>query len=104
MVADRGKREAMVCATDSDDGEEAVMSGAYWLLGNLAIVRVGGEETDGRFSLVEFLSPADDMIPLHVHRRDSQTVYVLDGEVPFYLPGDSRVLNAGEFIPQPAGV
>ena len=80
------------------------MPRAYWLLGNLAIVHVGGEETERRYSLVEFLSPADDMIPLHVHRQDSQTVYVLEGEVTFYLPGESRVLGPGECIHQPAGV
>jgi mannose-6-phosphate isomerase-like protein (cupin superfamily) len=76
----------------------------YWLLGNLAIVHVSGEETEGRFCLVEFQTPADDWIPLHVHRRDSQTVYVLEGEVTFYLPGEQRALGAGECIHQPAGV
>jgi mannose-6-phosphate isomerase-like protein (cupin superfamily) len=77
---------------------------AYWLLSNLVIVHVSGEETEGRFSLVEFLMPPDDMTPLHVHQRDSQTTYVLEGEVTFYLPGSSAVLRAGECIHQPAGV
>jgi quercetin dioxygenase-like cupin family protein len=80
------------------------MPQAYWLLGNLAIVHVGGDETEGRFSLVEFLSPPDEMIPLHVHRHDSQTTYVLEGEVTVYLPGESHVLGPGECIHQPAGV
>jgi quercetin dioxygenase-like cupin family protein len=68
------------------------------------IVHVCGEETEGRFSLVEFLMPPGDMTPLHVHQRDSQTTYVLEGEVTFYLPGSSTVLRAGECIHQPAGV
>jgi mannose-6-phosphate isomerase-like protein (cupin superfamily) len=77
---------------------------AYWVLSNLVIVHVSGDETEGRFCLVEFLMPPDDMTPLHVHQRDSQTTYVLDGEVTIYLPGSSTVLRAGECIHQPAGV
>ena len=77
---------------------------AYWLLADLATVHVTGEDTEGRFSLVEFLMPPGDMTPLHVHRRDSQTTYVLDGEVTFYLGGESRVCGPGECIHQPAGV
>ena len=84
--------------------DTGAQSRAYWLLGSLVIVHVTGEETEDRFCLVEFLSPPDDMPPLHVHRHDSQTTYVLEGEVTFYLPGESRVLGAGECIHQPPGI
>jgi mannose-6-phosphate isomerase-like protein (cupin superfamily) len=77
---------------------------AYWFWSDLVIVHASGDETDGRFSLVEFLMPPDDMTPLHVHRRESQTVYVMEGEVTIWLPGVSRVLRAGECLIQPAGV
>jgi quercetin dioxygenase-like cupin family protein len=80
------------------------MSRAYWLLGDLAIVHLGGAQTEGRYSLVEFLAPPEDMTPLHVHRRDSQTTYVLEGEVTFYLPGESRICRPGDWVHQPAGV
>jgi quercetin dioxygenase-like cupin family protein len=69
---------------------------AYWLLGSLAVVHVGSEESGSRFSLVEWLTPAGDMTPLHVHRNAVQTVYVLEGEVTFYLPGVMRVCGPGE--------
>lgn len=48
--------------------------------------------------------PPGDMTPLHVHRHDTQTTYVLEGEVTFYLPGITRALRRGECIHQPAGV
>jgi mannose-6-phosphate isomerase-like protein (cupin superfamily) len=86
---------------------EAVSTGeqrAYWFWADLVIVHVSGDETGGRFSLVEFLMPPDDMTPLHVHRRESQTVYVLEGEVTIWWPGVSRVLRSGECIHQPACV
>jgi quercetin dioxygenase-like cupin family protein len=77
---------------------------AYWFWSDLVIIHVAGEETDERFSLVEFLMPPGDMTPLHVHRRDSQTTYVLEGEVTIWLPGESHVLGPGGCIHQPAGV
>jgi mannose-6-phosphate isomerase-like protein (cupin superfamily) len=76
---------------------------AYWLLGSLAIVHLRGEETDGRFSLVEWLTRSGGMTPLHIHRDDSQTVYVLEGEVTFNLPGVTRVCGPGELVYTPAG-
>ena len=77
---------------------------AFWLLSNLVIVHVSGEESDGRFCLLEFLTPSGDMTPLHVHRHDSQTSYVLEGALTVYLPGSSRVVGPGECIHLPAGV
>jgi quercetin dioxygenase-like cupin family protein len=77
---------------------------AYWFWNDLVIVHLSGGETSGRFSLVEFVTPPGDMTPLHVHRRESQTMYVLEGEVTVWLPGESHVLRAGDCIHQPAGV
>jgi mannose-6-phosphate isomerase-like protein (cupin superfamily) len=62
---------------------------AYRFLGSLVIIHVSGEETQGRFPLLEFLVPPGDMPPLHVHRRADQTWYTLEGELSVYLPGES---------------
>jgi mannose-6-phosphate isomerase-like protein (cupin superfamily) len=77
---------------------------AYWLLSNLVIVHVSGDESDGRFSLVEFLMPPGEWTPLHVHREESQTTYVLEGEVTIHLPDGAHVLRPGDCIYQPAGL
>jgi quercetin dioxygenase-like cupin family protein len=78
---------------------------AYWFLRDLVIVHVSGDETEGRFGLVEFLMPPGDMTPLHVHRGESQTTCVLDGEVTIWLPGGvSRVLRPGDSTHQAPGV
>jgi quercetin dioxygenase-like cupin family protein len=76
----------------------------YWFLDNLVVVLVSGDETGGRFSLLEFLTPPGDMTPLHVHVRESQTEYVLEGELTVYLPDGERVLRAGDWLHMPAGV
>jgi mannose-6-phosphate isomerase-like protein (cupin superfamily) len=77
---------------------------AYWFYGDLVIVHVSGDETGGRFSLVEFVQPPGEWTPLHVHRDSDQTHYVLEGEVTLYLPGQSFVLRPGDCVNAPMNV
>jgi mannose-6-phosphate isomerase-like protein (cupin superfamily) len=77
---------------------------AYWFYGDLVIVHVSGAETDGRFCLLEFLQPAGEWTPLHVHKTSDQTQYVLEGELTVYLPDRSVVLGAGECVNTPMNV
>jgi mannose-6-phosphate isomerase-like protein (cupin superfamily) len=77
---------------------------AYWFYGGLAIVHVSGEETEGRFSLVEEVQPPGAWTPLHVHRRADQTLYVLEGELTLHLPGKSVAIGPGECAYGPLNV
>jgi mannose-6-phosphate isomerase-like protein (cupin superfamily) len=77
---------------------------AYWFYGALVTVHVSGEETGGRFCLLEFLQPPGEWTPLHVHRDSDQTQYVLEGELTVYLPGGSFAVGAGECINTPRNV
>jgi quercetin dioxygenase-like cupin family protein len=66
--------------------DRAVISGpetqtAIWFLGVLSQVRVGGGQTGGAFSLVEILARRGNASPVHVHDRDDETFFVLDGEL-----------------------
>ena len=76
---------------------------AYWVLGDLAMIRVAGDETDDRFCMVEWVTSPGSMTPLHVH-HSSQTVYVLDGEITISVPGAAHVLAAGDWRHLPAGL
>jgi mannose-6-phosphate isomerase-like protein (cupin superfamily) len=76
----------------------------YWFYGDLVTIHVTGDETEGRFSLVEFLQPPGEWTPLHVHRDSDQTHYVLEGELTFYLPGQSFVLGPGDCVNAPVNV
>ncbi len=77
---------------------------AYWLLGGLFIVHLSGAETQGRFSLVEEIQPPGEWTPLHVHRREDQALYVLEGGVTLYLPGESFTIGPGECAYGPMNV
>jgi mannose-6-phosphate isomerase-like protein (cupin superfamily) len=79
----------------------ATMGRAYWFYGDLVTVHVSGEETGGRFCVVEFLQPPGEWTPLHVHRDADQTQYVLEGELSVYLPSRCFVLGAGQCLNTP---
>ena len=75
-----------------------------WFLDELATIHLSGEQTGGRFSLVETAHPGGSQPPLHVHHRDDEGFYVLEGQVTMWV-GDQRLeLEAGEFVLGPHGV
>jgi mannose-6-phosphate isomerase-like protein (cupin superfamily) len=75
-----------------------------WFIHNLARIHVGGEETDGRYAIVELAGRGGDMAPLHVHHREDEVFYVLDGRMTLHLPGERVELGAGEAFRAPRGV
>ncbi len=82
----------------------ATTTGAYWFIHNLAIVQVPGSETGGAWSMVELSGPKGDMPPLHVHRREDEAFYVLDGELTLFVGGDELTLTAGQCTVAPRDV
>jgi quercetin dioxygenase-like cupin family protein len=83
-----------------EDGE------AFWGLDNsLWSLKATAEQTGGRFSLIEEVAPRGEGRPLHVHREDDETFYVLDGELTFYLDNEQPIsASAGSFVHIPGGV
>ena len=94
-------------ATEVSAGTQPAKAGkrrAYSFYGDPAIVHVGGDETGGRFCLVELLQPPGEWTPLHVHKASDQTQYVVEGELTVYLPDRSVVVGPGECVTTPMGV
>ncbi|MGH2317821.1 cupin domain-containing protein [Planococcus sp. SE5232] len=63
---------------------------AYWFDGNLVEIKASGEETNDVFCLIEGVHPAGYETPLHLHRNEEETMYILEGEV-IYTIGDKTV-------------
>ena len=68
------------------------------------IAHVRGDHTNDRFALTEIVAPARDMPPLHVHRRDDETFYVLDGELTLYVGDDVLTAGPGTCVHAPRNV
>jgi quercetin dioxygenase-like cupin family protein len=59
---------------------------------------------DDGIGLVDVVSPAGDMAPLHVHHSHDEGFFVLEGVVTLYLPGRAITLRPGQFMLAPRGV
>jgi quercetin dioxygenase-like cupin family protein len=64
-----------------------------WFLGTLVHVKLSGEQTGGLFSLQEAVLPRGAAPPLHSHPQ-AETLYVLEGEVTFWLATPEDVADA----------
>jgi quercetin dioxygenase-like cupin family protein len=54
---------------------------SVWYNGSLMTFLATGEETQGKFALIEALSRKGNDPPPHTHRREDEIFYVLEGEV-----------------------
>src|SRR5262245_21711829 len=62
-----------------------------------------GEDTSGKYALFEALVSPGGGPPPHVHRREEEGFYILEGEITFTI-GDKRLVgSAGLFANMPVG-
>lgn len=67
-----------------------------WFIDSLAYVHIDGVQSGGALSLSEISAGSGSMPPLHVHHRDDETFYVLEGQVRLFLGGHQLLLDAGQ--------
>ena len=79
---------------------------AWWWFGGLATIKATGEQTDGRYSLVEILVPEfpKEEGLLHVHHFEDEGFYVLEGEMTFYVGDETIKARPGSFLFGPRDV
>lgn len=64
---------------------------------------VSGEETDGRLALLELREVAGREPPRHVHEGEDEIVYVLAGELTFFVGEEAYPAVAGACLFLPRG-
>lgn len=62
-----------------------------------------GEDTNDKYALWEAIVPPGGGPPPHVHSREEEGFYVLDGEITFTVNGEKIVAKAGMFANMPVG-
>jgi quercetin dioxygenase-like cupin family protein len=73
-------------------------------MGELTLLRITGERTGGRYTLAEvFVTPAG-LVPRHIHHREDEAFYLLDGEVTFEIGDKIIEAKAGSFVFGPRDV
>jgi quercetin dioxygenase-like cupin family protein len=85
-------------ALDVGEGE------ARWWFGQLATVKATSESTGGAYTLVEIEVGPGYETPLHIHHREDETFWMLDGDATFQVGDVSIGATPGMYLFGPRGV
>jgi mannose-6-phosphate isomerase-like protein (cupin superfamily) len=77
---------------------------SVWSLGGRFTMKVGEADAGGRFALVEALAFRSTEPPLHIHHKEDEAWYVLDGHMTFYVGDAVLEADAGSFVFGPSGI
>jgi quercetin dioxygenase-like cupin family protein len=93
------KETTMTQAVIRNPGEGRTIA----VVGDVYRFLASGEDTDGRYALWEALVPPGGGPSPHVHSREEEGFYILEGEITFTMGGQRLVASAGTFANMPVG-
>jgi quercetin dioxygenase-like cupin family protein len=76
---------------------------AFWGPGDHYTFLVTGAESGGAYFAMEALVPPGGGPPPHIHTREDETFYVLEGEIEFLLGEETITAGPGDFVNVPRG-
>jgi mannose-6-phosphate isomerase-like protein (cupin superfamily) len=85
-------------AVDRDEGE------AIWWFGSLAVIKASAADTGGAMSLIEITEPPNFEGPLHVHHREEEGFYILEGSATFQIGDQTIKAKAGDYLLGPRDI
>jgi quercetin dioxygenase-like cupin family protein len=62
-----------------------------------------GEDTNGKYAMWEAVVPPGGGPPAHVHSREEEGFYILEGEIILHVSDERIVVNTGMFANMPVG-
>jgi quercetin dioxygenase-like cupin family protein len=77
---------------------------SFWFMGQLMSALAEGEDTGGRLTVHEILFPPDSGPPLHIHEREDEAFYVIEGSLSVRVGDEEFEAPAGSFTFQPRGI
>ena len=75
-----------------------------WFFGGLTTIKAGSAQTAGRVAVTENLAPRGSGSPLHIHRREDECFFVIEGELTFWVGCVTIVAPAGSFVYGPRDI
>lgn len=91
---------AMAQLIQLSKGEGATFSA----VGDVYRLLATGEQTGGAYALCEARVLPGGGPPPHIHRREDESFFILEGEITFTLDGRKVVAQAGSFLQSPRNI
>lgn len=76
---------------------------SWWVYGDKDIIKVASQDTGGALMAMETVVPPHMGPPLHIHHREDEAFYVLDGDIKVVDNGRDFVVGTGAFVYMPQG-
>src|SRR5262245_26438177 len=76
---------------------------AIAVVGNVYCFLATGEDTGCKYALFDAFIPPDSGPPPHIHSREEEGFYILEGEITFTIRDQRVVASAGMFANVPVG-
>lgn len=73
------------------------------VVGDLYRYLATGDETDGKYAMIDATVPPGGGPPPHVHSREEESFFVLEGEITFRLEDETIVAGPNTFLNMPIG-
>ncbi len=93
-----GNDSATPIAHRRDEGE------ARWFLNALSLIKTSGETSSGGLAIVEQVVPRGPASPMHVHHREGEWFYVIEGELVVWAGGQLFEAPRGGLVYGPPNV
>jgi quercetin dioxygenase-like cupin family protein len=71
---------------------------SIWVVGDRYTIKCSGNDTGGAFALIEAVVPPGHGPPPHIHSREDEAFYVLEGEIQFHAGGRSFTATPGAWV------
>lgn len=68
------------------------------IVGEETLVKVSADDSDGTLAFFHLVAPPMSGPPRHVHSREDELFYVLEGELVFELDGERHTVHAGDTV------
>ena len=70
---------------------------AWWWFEGLAVIRATAADTGGLMTIVEMTEPPGAEAPLHVHHREDEAFYILEGSATIHVGDESFDVGPGDY-------
>jgi quercetin dioxygenase-like cupin family protein len=82
-----------------DSGVLAAGEGrSIWVVGDRYTIKCSGNDTSGACALVEAWVPPGNGPPPHIHSREDEAFYILEGVITFHADGRTFTATTGSWV------